>query len=270
VALVNNERSVRQEHQQTRAGDHKGRPYGKDMMATHKEVLIPLPDRDFDTTEVSIPWKTCVEADLKVTFSTETGHIAQTDPRLLTGVIFGQLGARPEAIAAYRALEKDEAFRHPIPYESIDPQRYDLLLLPGGHAKGMRQYLESKVVQNKALEFMKQNKVVGAICHGVLVLARTINPETGRSVLYGRKLTGLTKGLERAGYYLTFWRLGDYYRTYPEYVEDETVSMLKDRSDFLHGGSIRKPFVVEDGNLITARYPADAQLFAQKLVDKVR
>jgi putative intracellular protease/amidase len=135
-----------------------------------------------------------------------------------------------------------------------------VLLLPGGHAKGMRQYLESKVLQNKALEFIKQNKVVGAICHGVLVLARTIDPETGRSVLYGRKLTGLTKRLERAGYYLTFWRLGDYYRTYPEYVEDETVNVLKERSDFLHGGSIRKPFVVEDGNLITARYPEDAHL----------
>jgi len=180
------------------------------MMATQKEVLIPLPDRDFDTTEVSIPWKTFVEAGLKVTFSTETGQMGQTDPRLLTGVIFGQLGAKPEAIAAYRALEEDEAFRHPIPYERIDPRAYDVLLLPGGHAKGMRQYLESKIVQNTALEFFKRDKVVGAICHGVLVLARTIDPETGRSVLYGRKLTGLTKRLERAGYYLTSWRLGDY------------------------------------------------------------
>jgi len=233
-----------------------------------KKVIIPLPDKDFDTTEVSIPWKLFVEAGLQVTFSTESGQKGQTDPRLLTGVIFGQLGAKPEAIAAYRELEKNEAFRHPIPYESIDPQEYDLLLLPGGHAKGMRQYLESKVVQHKALEFLKQ-KVVGAICHGVLVLARTIDPETGRSVLYGRKVTGLTKGLERAGYYLTFWRLGDYYRTYPEYVEDETVSVLKQRSDFMHSGSIRNPFVVEDGNLITARYPEDAHLFAQKLLDRV-
>ncbi len=149
------------------------------MMTTQKEVLIPLPDRDFDTTEVSIPWKTFVEAGLKVTFSTETGQMGQTDPRLLTGVIFGQLGARPETIAAYRALEKDEAFRHPIPYERIDPREYDVLLLPGGHAKGMRQYLESKIVQNTALEFFKRDKVVGAICHGVLVLARTIDPETG-------------------------------------------------------------------------------------------
>jgi putative intracellular protease/amidase len=235
-----------------------------------KQVIIPLPDRDFDPTEVSIPWKYFIEAGLHVTFSTETGQVGQADPRLLTGVIFGQLGAKPDALAAYRELEKDEAFRHPILYESIDPQEYDVLLLPGGHAKGMRQYLESKVLQNKALEFFKQNKVVGAICHGVLVLARTIDPETGRSVLYGRKLTGLTKRLERAGYYLTFWRLGDYYRTYPEYVEDETVKVLKARSDFIHGGSISKPFVVEDGNLIAARYPEDAHLFAQKLVDRVK
>jgi hypothetical protein len=63
-------------------------------------VLIPLPDRDFDTTEVALPWKTCGEAGLKVTFSTATGQVAQTDPRLLTGVIFGQLGASPKAIAA--------------------------------------------------------------------------------------------------------------------------------------------------------------------------
>ncbi len=235
-----------------------------------KQVIIPLPDRDFDPTEVSIPWKYFIEAGLHVTFSTETGQVGQTDPRLLTGVIFGQLGAKPDALAAYRELEKDEAFRHPILYESIDPQEYHVLLLPGGHAKGMRQYLESKVLQNKALEFFKQNKVVGAICHGVLVLARTIDPETDRSVLHGRKLTGLTKRLERAGYYLTFWRLGGYYRTYPEYVEDETVKVLKARSDFIHGGSISKPFVVEDGNLITARYPEDTHLFAQKLVDRVK
>ena len=234
-----------------------------------KQVIIPLPDRDFDTTEVSIPWKHFVTAGLHVTFSTETGQMGQTDPRLLTGVIFGQLGAKHDALAAYHELEADEAFKHPIPYESIDPRQYDLLLLPGGHAKGMRQYLENKVLQNKALEFLNSNKVVGAICHGVLVLARTIDPETGRSVLYGRKLTGLTKRLERTGYYLTSWRLGDYYRTYPAYVEDETVKALKQSSDFIHGGSIRKPFVVEDGNLITARYPEDAHLFAQKLLDKI-
>lgn len=234
-----------------------------------KRVVVPLPDRDFDTTEVSIPWKHFVEAGFEVTFSTETGRQGQTDPRLLTGVLFGQLGAKPEAVAAYRELEANEAFQHPIPYDAINMQDYDLLFLPGGHAKGMRQYLESKTVQQKALEALRQDKIVGAICHGVLVLARTVDPETRRSVLYGRRLTGLTKRLERTGYYLTAWRLGDYYRTYPEYVEDEVMGVLKESGDFQRGGSIWKPFVVEDGKLITARYPEDAHLFAEKLIEKL-
>lgn len=80
----------------------------------------------------------------------------------------------------------------------------------------------------------------------------------------------MTKGLERAGYYLIFWRLGDYYRTYTEYVEEETVQVLKQRSDFMHDGSIREPFVVEDGNLIAACYPANAHQFAHTLVDKLK
>src|SRR6266566_3313730 len=87
------------------------RPLVKRQDSMAKKVIIPLPDKDFDTTEVSIPWKHFVEAGLQVTFSTETGHVGQTDPRLLTGVIFGQLGAKPDAIAAYRELEKNEAFR---------------------------------------------------------------------------------------------------------------------------------------------------------------
>lgn len=36
-----------------------------------KQVIIPLPDRDFDTTEVSIPWKHFVAAGLQVIFSSD-------------------------------------------------------------------------------------------------------------------------------------------------------------------------------------------------------
>src|SRR5437763_9565196 len=113
---------------------------GQDSMA--KRVIIPLPDRDFDTTEVSIPWKHCVEAGLDVTFSTETGKMGQTDPRLLTGVIFGQLGPKPNAFPAYQEPEKIKPFRHPIPYERKDTQENDLLFLLGGLAKGWQQNLE--------------------------------------------------------------------------------------------------------------------------------
>lgn len=235
-----------------------------------KKVIIPIPDNDFDLTEVSIPWKYFVNNGFDATFSTEKGGVGKADPLLITGVIFGKLGAKPEAIEAYLKLEQDKVFKNPISYDSIEPEQYDALLLPGGHAKGMRQYLESTVLQSKVLEFVKLNKIIGAICHGPLVLARSIDPDTGRSVLYGRRLTSLTKKLERIAYYLTFWKLGRYYRTYPEYVQDEIVKSLKTRENYLTGGSIWKPFVVEHGNLITARWPNDVHLFAQTLVDRIK
>lgn len=137
-------------------------------------VLMPLPDHDFDPTESSTPWKMCKERGWKVTFSTEHGQVAQADHRLLKGPILGPLGASGKAQATYRHMTQDPAYQHPIPYAEIDPALYDAIVLPGGHAPGMRQYLDSKVLQGKALEFWQQGKVVAAICHGVLVPAQKI------------------------------------------------------------------------------------------------
>jgi hypothetical protein len=54
-------------------------------------VLMPLPDRDFDVTEVAVPWRVLSDAGHQVVFATEqAGTVPAADPRLLTGVIFGQ------------------------------------------------------------------------------------------------------------------------------------------------------------------------------------
>jgi len=34
-------------------------------------VLMPLPDRDFDVTEVAVPWRVLSEAGYQVVFATE-------------------------------------------------------------------------------------------------------------------------------------------------------------------------------------------------------
>jgi hypothetical protein len=48
----------------------------------------------------------------------------------------------------------------------------------------------------------------------------------GKSVLYGKKTTALTKQMELIAWRLTRLYLGDYYRTYPTTVEDEVRSAL--------------------------------------------
>jgi putative intracellular protease/amidase len=137
-------------------------------------VLIPLPDRDFDVTEVAVPWRVLRDGGHQVVFATEQGGtVPAADPRLLTGVIFGQLGASPEAKRYYAELAAAAEFTSPVAWGAVDPAAFDGLLLPGGHAPGMRQYLGSAVLRDQVARFWALGRPVGAICHGVLVLART-------------------------------------------------------------------------------------------------
>ena len=52
--------------------------------------LVPLPDRDFDVTEVAVPWRILGDAGHQVVFATgRPGVLPAADPRLLAGVILG-------------------------------------------------------------------------------------------------------------------------------------------------------------------------------------
>lgn len=238
------------------------------------QVVMPLPDQDFDPTEVAVPWRLLTDAGHRVVFATELGgRPPSCDPRLLTGVLFGKLGAADEPIEFYRQLATAPEFNQPVRWTAVDMEHVDGLLLPGGHAPGMKQYLGSHGLQRQVAAFWALGRPVGAICHGVLVLARTTDPVTGHSVLAGRRTTCLPRYMERGAYLATAWRLGRYYRTYNAYVEDEVVNNLDDPAQFERGPRTltrgtatddRAAFVVEDGNYVSARWPGDAYLFARR------
>ena len=227
-----------------------------------------------------MPWRLLTRAGHAVRFATEHGGTAPAaDPRLLDGVIFGQLGAAAEPKEFYAQLQSDTEFRSPIAWAHIEPDAFDGLLLPGGHAPGMRQYLGSELLRGKVAAYWALGRPVGAICHGVLVLARTCDPTTGRPLLYGRRTTCLPKYMERSAFLSTAWRLGRYYRTYPAYVEDEVRAALRGPADFVRGPRVLSTrgtdiddgpaLVVEDGNYVSARWPGDAYLFAKRFADRL-
>ncbi|MCP5112812.1 MAG: hypothetical protein GY953_18450 [bacterium] len=100
-------------------------------------------------------------------------------------------------------------------------------------------------------------------------------PTSGRSVLFGRRTTALTKSLELSGWGLTFPWLGDYYRTYPVTVQAEVTAALASPRDFESGpllprrDSAQHPergFSVRDGAYLSARWPGDCHRFARDLV----
>ncbi|MBL8915143.1 MAG: DJ-1/PfpI family protein [Archangium sp.] len=238
-----------------------------------KRVWVPLPDIDFDVTEVAVPWKLLVRAGHEVVFVTEHGGKAPAaDPLLLTGVLFGQLGAEPEPKQFYEELTRSKEFQNPLSWKRLDVTGFDAMLLPGGHAPGMKQYLASEALQAKVREFVALDRPWAAICHGVLVAARA-------GVLKGKKTTCLPLYMERTAYWLTAWKLGKYYRTYPAYVEEEVRAALAAESDFVRGpthlmsrgtdANDAPAFVVEDGKYVSARWPGDAYKFARALMARL-
>jgi putative intracellular protease/amidase len=274
-------------------------------------VVIPLPDRDFDPSEAAVTWKVLTEAGCRVVFATPDGHVAAGDPLMLSGdgldfwsrvaalrhikFLGLLLRADAHARAAYMKMQMDAAFLGPIKYLDLRVGDYDGLMLPGGHwARGMRQYLEDAHLQGFVADFFDAGRPVGAICHGVVLAARSISKRTGKSILHGKKTTALTWKLEKAAWSMMkfFGRVWDpnYYRTYLETdseppgfrsVQAEVSRALASPEDFLDvprrvpdyfrkasglfRDSTKDPrpaWVVRDGRYVSARWPGDAHVFA--------
>ena len=240
-----------------------------------RRVLMPLPDVDFDPSESGVPWHVLQSAGHEVVFATESGSAGKADPKVLDGVLFGQLGPEPEARAHYEAMIASAAFQSPIRWVDIDPDEYDGLFLVGGHAKGMCPYFESAVLQQVVRTFFAEEKPVAAVCHGTLLAARTRGAD-GRSVLHNRRSTCLPKYMERSAWWATAWKLGRYYRTYDAYVEDEVIEALGPEGTYERGpihlfakGSAtdhRATHVVRDGHYASARWPGDVYAIGEELV----
>ena len=248
-----------------------------------KTVLIPLPSFGYDPTETAIPWLLFSKNKIRVIFATPNGQVATPDKIMLSGkglgIFKGLLKANNDAFTAHEKMVTSKEFNNPISYTEIQNKEYDSLLLPGGHDKTVKEYLESETLQNVTVDFFIKGKPVAAICHGVVLAARSINPETKQSVLFNYKTTSLLKDQELLAYNMTRLWMGDYYLTYPEItVEDEVKACLNDTNNFIKGpkpmfrdsmSKLSRGFIVQDRNYISARWPGDAHLFSLKFIDLI-
>ncbi|RKZ99843.1 MAG: hypothetical protein DRQ47_10405, partial [Gammaproteobacteria bacterium] len=162
-----------------------------------KKILIPIPTYGFDPTEVAIPWKLITAKGMEIVFITPEGNKASADNLMLKGKGLGlwkpMLRAGQDAVKAYWEMEKSESFCNPLKYVDAQEEDFDAILLPGGHEKGVKEYLESETLQRLVVKFFDAQKPVAAICHGVVLAARSINPETNKSVIHNYKTTSLLK-----------------------------------------------------------------------------
>lgn len=251
-------------------------------MAAGGPILMLLPRVDYDPTESGVPWAALKEAGYDVRFATPDGAPAYADERLVTKG-FGPLSpvfmTKRPVLERYREMTEDPAFRSPQRYEDVDADALQGLIVPGGHAQGVKTLYDSPAAQDIARAVFTADKPVGAVCHGVLLLARAIDPATGRSVLYGRRTTALTAMLELSAWLMTAPFLGSYYRTYKQTVQAEVTAALASKRDFVAGPPVPvrdsasapdRGFAVRDGNYVSARWPGDCYRFSAELVDVLR
>jgi putative intracellular protease/amidase len=274
-------------------------------------VLLLLPARDFDPSEAAVSWRVLVNAGHVVSFATPDGRPAAADEMMLTGRGLDPWGTIPllrnfplvgllmranrDAHQAYGEMIADSNYTAPQRWDAIDAAAFDGLLLPGGHrARGMRDYLESEILQGHVASFFDAEKPVAAICHGVLLAARSISKRTGRPVLRGYQTTALTWAFENSAWSVAritrFWD-PNYYRTYLEQdgqpkgymsVQQEVTRALARAEDFrdvpksdpnyrrrtsgLARDSLNDEtpaFVIRDRNYVSARWPGDVHTFAK-------
>jgi putative intracellular protease/amidase len=281
-------------------------------------ILVPLPAQDFDPSEAAVSWQVVSKAGHVVNFATPDGRPAVADDMMLTGQgldLWGQIPylrnwpligllmrANRAGRGAYAAMITDPNYLLPKRWDEIDASAYDGLLLPGGHrARGMRGYLESETLQGYVTSFFEAQKPVAAICHGVLLAARSTSRRTGRSALYGYRTTALTWAFERSAWRVArltrFWD-PNYYRTYLERtgepegymsVQQEVTRSLAQPEDFLDVPATdpdyrrktsglqrdslddaRPAFVVRDRHYVSARWPGDVHTFAKTFADMLK
>ena len=247
-----------------------------------KQILIPLPSKDFDPTETGVPWKILNTAGVKIKFATPSGTMAQADQRMVYGHGLGPLSsllaADKNGRDYYFEMIETTEFKNQIKWSDIDVSNFDSLLLAGGHAKGMREYLDSEMLQDYTSQFFQAKKPIGAICHGVVLAARSKSTDQ-KSILYNRRTTSLLASQEISAWLLTCAWLGNYYRTYSQTVESEVKASLATKNNFINGPTpifrdnpqnLSRGFVVQDEHYLSARWPGDAHLFGVNFLEMIK
>lgn len=146
-----------------------------------------------------------------------------------------EAGAQVDVAAPTRAMiggEHGYAIHPDVTIDDVDPDGYDLLIVPGGFPDGAPATVrEIPKAQQIAASFISKGKPVASICHGPWLLVSA-------NVLAGRRLT-------------SYWHDG-----VPEQIREA-------------GATWEDKEVVVDGNLVTSRWPPDLPAFTREMMTLV-
>lgn len=164
-------------------------------------VVFILPERGVDHIEFTTSKNLLEENGIKVT---------------LASTIVGEISD-----------DQGEKYKSTILIKNVDVDDYKLIAVMGGNGMKLIEFDEDtmKLLQNAD----KQDKYIGAICYGPVLLARSGILESEEATVY---------------------------------PNSRNKRILRD-----NGAKLKNEKLVVSGNIVTAAGPDDSQIFAEKLVD---
>ncbi|WP_019024649.1 MULTISPECIES: type 1 glutamine amidotransferase domain-containing protein [unclassified Thioalkalivibrio] len=195
--------------------------------------------------EFSVPYDRFRKAGFEIKVASPRGGPVPLDPKSLESNHPG-----PAAVAAQEALDDtihlDEGMHH---------DAYAAIFFPGGHGT-MFDLPENPHVQRLVAEFLENDKVVGAVCHGPACLVGAMLKD-GSPAVKGRKVAAFTNSEEKA-----------------VQLDQAVPFLLQDRLAEL-GGEVETAddwadHVVVDGKLVTGQNPQSSKSVADAIVRLLR
>ena len=237
----------------------------------NKKVIVTLSNYGYWGEELVAPLEAMEAAGYEVTFATQTGEKPTVlsvsadadwiDPTL------GHTVTTPEMAAKVQKLDASDRLNNPIKIDDINPDDYDAVFLVGGSGT-LLDMNNNWHLQDVIREFYTEDKPIGAICYGVGALGYTRAPNSYKSIISGKRVTGHPRRFD--------WRAGTGFANtdavlpgppYPlEFVLRDAVGP---EGEFMGDHPVEEISVVTDYPFVTGRSTMDSTETGRQFVAAV-
>ena len=150
--------------------------------------------------------------------------------------------------------ESRDVLRHTKSLDEVSGEMFDCIYLAGGHG-AMFDFTDNAVLQELIKNHYENNKIVGAICHGVCGLLN-VKLSDGQYLVKDKKVTGFS------------WFEEGLAGKKKEVPFDLESALKERRADYKKSLIPMMPEVVADGNLITGQDPFSSEKMAETVMGR--
>ena len=205
-------------------------------------------------TEALHPFEVLTAAGFEVDFASETGSFGFDEFSLTPPFLAGSDKAvHDDASSPFMAKLTTSCMKA----SDVSSEQYGLFFASAGHA-ALYDYPQAKGLQAIALDVWTRGGVLGAVCHGPVLLPGVIDPKSGKSVIAGKTVTGFTTEGEMV--------LNVLDRVKSDGVSTVLEAVSKAGAEYSSPMSAFDDYSVTAGRIITGSNPASARSAAERTV----